>query len=98
MPRSPRADQVKHLQQIARSPEVDAPGGMAHLVLEVLAHSEDEAASQERWGQVMSPGTVTDPCRSPTTGRGTDTRVDRRGRAVVKPMMPAWLTVHPEWR
>ncbi len=81
------ASDVEHLQQIARSPEVYAPGGMAHLVLEVLAYTEDEAASQERRGQVVVTRHRDGSLSVSDDGRGTDTRVDRRGRPVVKPVM-----------
>ncbi|MFI2434367.1 ATP-binding protein [Streptomyces sp. NPDC018693] len=69
-------------------PEVFAPGGVWHLVLEVLAYADDEAESRGRGvGRCVvslhPDGSVT----VADDGRGTDTRFDERGRAVRKPVM-----------
>ncbi|MCX5425762.1 ATP-binding protein [Streptomyces sp. NBC_00078] len=75
-----------HLARIRREPAKFAPGGPAHLVLEVVAYAADEASSRgggrcaitlHRDGSVS----VVDD------GRGTDTRVDDHGRIVKKPVM-----------
>lgn len=63
-----------------------APGGVRHLVLEVIAYAADEAESG-RGGRctviLRSDGSVS----VSDNGRGTDTRLDDHGRAVRKPVM-----------
>jgi topoisomerase-4 subunit B len=75
-----------HLARICRDPAAFAPGGMQHLVLEVVAYAADEAEASgggrcavtfHRDGSVS----VSDD------GRGTATRLDDRGRVVKKPVM-----------
>ncbi|WP_426512695.1 hypothetical protein ACPPVO_19900 [Dactylosporangium sp. McL0621] len=70
-----------HLAAVRARPEEYAPGGLVHLVLEVVAYAADEAGwcrvTRHRDGSVS----IVDD------GRGTDTRVDERGRAVRKPVM-----------
>lgn len=75
-----------HLARICRDPATFAPGGMQHLVLEVVAYAADEAEASgggrcavtfHRDGSVS----VSDD------GRGTATRLDDRGRVVKKPVM-----------
>lgn len=74
-----------HLARIRRSPAEFAPGGVAHLVLEVLAYAADEASSSEGHAAVTlhADGSVS----VADNGRGTDTRVDDRGRTIKKPVM-----------
>lgn len=64
-----------------------AAGGRRHLILEVLAYAQDEAAATGRLGNVaityQNDGTVT----VDDDGRGTDTRVDADGRMIRKPVM-----------
>lgn len=75
-----------HLARIRRDPELFAPGGVRHLILEVLAYAADEAANHAggRATVTLHPdGSVS----VADNGRGTDTRVDDRGRTVRKPVM-----------
>lgn len=77
----------QHLQLIRDQAGQFAPGGLQHLILEILAHANDEAESLGRRGNCTvsrhSDGTisVTDD------GRGTDTRRDERGQMIRKPVM-----------
>ncbi|WP_445401737.1 ATP-binding protein [Streptomyces sp. LE64] len=76
-----------HLEHIRRNPDLFAPGGLPHLVLEVLAYAADEAECAQGGGRcrvTLHPDgslTVADD------GRGTDTRLDDRGEPVRKPVM-----------
>lgn len=76
----------EHLERVRSSPEVYAPGGVLHLLLEVLAYAVDEAAHSDAPRAVVTLHTdgsvsVVD------NGRGTDTRTDEHGRPVRKPVM-----------
>ncbi|MBN6057267.1 hypothetical protein JYK22_35415, partial [Nonomuraea sp. RK-328] len=65
---------------------VYAPGGVRHLVLEVLAYAADEAESNNggRCTVTLHPdGSVS----VADGGRGTDTRIDDHGQTVKKPVM-----------
>jgi len=74
-----------HLQEIRAGQY--APGGVLHLVLEVLAYPDDEAEAAGRRGRCAvvlhddGSVSVTDD------GRGTDTRVDEHGNVIKKPIM-----------
>jgi topoisomerase-4 subunit B len=77
---------VDHLERIRQAPALFAPGGVGHLILEVVAYAEEEAAANgggrcsitlHADGSVM----VSD------NGRGTATVVDRQGQVVKKPVM-----------
>lgn len=75
-----------HLDDVRRRADELAPGGVLHLVLEVLAYAAEEA--DERGGgrclvTLHDDGSVT----VADDGRGTDTRLDEHGRAVRKPVM-----------
>jgi hypothetical protein len=75
-----------HVDEIPREPETFAPGGALHLVLEVLAYAAEEADLSGSGRSVVTlhhdgPVAVAD------NGRGTDTRIDDRGRVVRKPVM-----------
>ena len=77
---------VEHLASIRQSPETFAPGGVVHLILEVLAYAADEAECNAggRATVTLHPdGSVS----VADNGRGTDTRVDDQGRIVKKPIM-----------
>lgn len=75
-----------HLARIRRSPGSFAPGGVAHLVLEILAYAAEEAAS--RGGGRARVTFHEDGSVSVTDdGRGTETRADDQGRFVKKPLM-----------
>lgn len=97
-PRSPRTSwrntthdwaatvDMDHLRHIAGRPAQFAPGGVGHLVLEVLAYAADEAESRGGGRCVITlhtDGSVS----VADDGRGTDTRVDEHGRLVKKPVM-----------
>lgn len=74
-----------HLAYIGARPGEYAPGGLLHLVLEVLAYAADEAEHQGGGQAVItlgSDGTI----EVSDTGRGTDTRLDN-GVAVRKPVV-----------
>lgn len=78
---------VGHLDAIRSDPRAFAPGGLAHLVLEVLAHAHDEAEARGRRGTcvvtVQDDGSVA----IADDGRGTDTRRDAHGVVIKKPVM-----------
>jgi len=77
---------VAHLERIRHDPAEFAPGGVTHLVLEVLAYAADEASSRGGGLAVVTlhaDGSVS----VADNGRGTDTRVDDQGRTVKKPVM-----------
>jgi len=75
-----------HLATIRSTPAEFAPGGVTHLILEVIAYAADEAHSigtgrceVTLYGD--SSVSVADH------GRGTDTRFDDQGHVVRKPVM-----------
>ncbi|WP_280242038.1 ATP-binding protein [Nocardia abscessus] len=75
-----------HLESIRREPETMAPGGVRHLILEVVAYAADEAECTEGARCVVTlhaDGSVS----VSDNGRGTDTRTDEQGRHVKKPIM-----------
>lgn len=75
-----------HLASIRRDPATFAPGGVRHLVLEVVAYAADEAEGRGGGRCVVTlhpDGSVS----VADDGRGTDTRLDEHGRAVKKPVM-----------
>ncbi|MFJ8008511.1 ATP-binding protein [Streptomyces fagopyri] len=75
-----------HLGRIRAQAAEFAPGGPGHLVLEVVAHAADEAASRGGGRCVVTlhaDGSVS----VKDDGRGTDTRSDEHGRMVRKPVM-----------
>ncbi|MEQ4717583.1 hypothetical protein [Nonomuraea sp. B19D2] len=78
---------IEHLTHIRQNAVAFAPGGLRHLVLEVVAYAADEAESSDNGGHctvALHPdGSVSVADR----GRGTDTRPDDDGRAVKKPIM-----------
>jgi topoisomerase IV subunit B len=77
---------LDHVARIRRDPAAFAPGGVRHLVLEVVAYAAEEAerSSGGRCAVVLrSDGSVS----VSDDGRGTDTGFDGHGRAVRKPVM-----------
>ncbi|WP_234314453.1 MULTISPECIES: ATP-binding protein [unclassified Streptomyces] len=75
-----------HLERIRQDPAGFAPGGVRHLVLEVVAYAADEAESNGggRCTVTLHPdGSVS----VADDGRGTDTRLDEHGQVVKKPVM-----------
>lgn len=78
----------RHLATVRDAADAYAPGGVLHLLHEVLAYVADEAqalgAGAARCEVTLSPdGSVA----VRDHGRGTDTRVDDRGRVIRKPVM-----------
>jgi topoisomerase-4 subunit B len=81
-----RDSDAGHLERVRGEPAVFAPGGVVHLVLEVLAYAADETehtGSGRAVVTVHGDGSVS----IADDGRGTDTRVDDQGRMVKKPVM-----------
>lgn len=77
---------AEHLALVRRNPEEFAPGGVAHLVLEVLAYAAEEAESTgggHATVTVHPDGSVS----VADDGRGTATRADGNGGFVKKPVM-----------
>lgn len=77
---------VGHLARIRETPALFAAGGVGHLILEVVAYAEEEAAVNGGGRcsiTLHADGSVT----VSDDGRGTATVVDRQGRAVKKPVM-----------
>jgi DNA gyrase subunit B len=75
-----------HLAEIRRQPARFAPGGLLHLMLEVVAYAADEASVTGRdrcLVTVYRDGSVS----VADDGRGTDTRYDAQGRPIRKPVM-----------
>ncbi|MFI7674646.1 ATP-binding protein [Actinophytocola sp. NPDC049390] len=81
-----RAIDVRHLELIRQGPAEFAPGGVLHLVLEVLAYAADEA-SERVGGHAVVTLHADGSISVADNGRGTDTRVDDQGRTVKKPVM-----------
>ncbi|MER7250963.1 hypothetical protein [Kribbella sp. NPDC000426] len=76
-----------HLDAILADSDRYAPGGVLHLVLEVLAYPDDEAESVGRRGQCSVTLHEDGSISIADNGRGTDTRVDPQGNVVKKPVM-----------
>jgi DNA gyrase subunit B len=76
----------EHLARIRREPQLFAPGGPAHLVLEVVAYAADEA-SHRAGGRCLVTLHRDGSVSVADDGRGTDTRIDVHGRTVKKPVM-----------
>ncbi|MFI6740870.1 hypothetical protein ACIBI9_48795 [Nonomuraea sp. NPDC050451] len=77
---------LSHLRHIRENPGEFAPGGVRHLLLEVLAYPADEAASTGA-GRCTVTLHADGSVSVADEGRGTDTRFDERGRPVKKPVM-----------
>lgn len=75
-----------HLADCRRRTAELAPTGVLHLVLEVLAYADDEAAARSTKGSATVQ-LDDDWIKVADDGRGTDTRRDEQGRAVRKPVM-----------
>ncbi|MDT0165952.1 ATP-binding protein [Actinotalea sp. AC32] len=81
-----RSVDAEHLGRIRADPERFAPGGVLHLVLEVLAYASEEADDRSAGRCVVRlhrDGSVS----VDDDGRGTDTRLDEHGQPVRKPVM-----------
>lgn len=77
----------EHLAQIREQRATYAPGGVEHLILEVLAYAADEAESTGRVGRGIVTLHADGSVSVADDGRGTDTRVDATGRVIKKPVM-----------
>ena len=77
----------EHLAQIQEQPETYAPGGVEHLILEVLAYAADEVESTGWAGRGIVTLHADGSVSVVDDGRGTDTRVDAAGRVIKKPVM-----------
>lgn len=77
----------EHLEQIRSNPARYAPGGLIHLVLEVIAYPEDEAESAGQRGTCTVTLHPDGSLAIEDNGRGTDTRVDEHGQLIKKPIM-----------
>jgi topoisomerase-4 subunit B len=77
----------EHLALIRRCPVIHAPGGLDHLVLEVLAYADDEAQFLGRVGRAVVTLLTDGSVSVADDGRGTDTRYDDKGRVIRKPVM-----------
>jgi DNA gyrase subunit B len=75
-----------HLALIRQNPGTFVPGGVLHLIFEVVAYAAEEAACNNGGRCVVTlhpDGSVS----VADDGRGTDTRLDDQGRVVKKPIM-----------
>ncbi len=77
---------VEHLRAVRADLGTFAVGGVQHLVLEVIAYALDEAAEGSTTRIDVEARADGSLCIS-DDGRGTDTRIDGRGVARVKPIM-----------
>lgn len=77
----------EHLAAIRADVGRYAPGGVLHLVLEVLAYPDDEAESAGVRGVCSITRYADGSIAIADNGRGTDTRVDEHGIVVKKPIM-----------
>ncbi|UWZ34664.1 hypothetical protein Drose_26020 [Dactylosporangium roseum] len=77
---------AEHLAEVRQHPAKFAPGGMVHLILEVIAYAADEAETTAAGRCIVtlhSDGSVS----VADNGRGTDTRCDEQGQPIKKPVM-----------
>lgn len=77
---------VEHLSAIRDRPALHAPGGLLHLILEVIAYPVDEAlhaGAGHCTVNLLADGSVS----VTDDGRGTDMRRDADGVLVKKPVM-----------
>lgn len=77
---------LDHLQRIRQNPALFAPGGIRHLILEVVAYAADEAECGNG-GQCRVTLHADGSVSVADDGRGTDTRLDDHGEALKKPIM-----------
>lgn len=78
---------LQHLATIRGCPSAYAPGGMPHLVIEVLAYAAEEAQSLRRPGTVQVMLHTDGSVSVADNGRGTDTRLGADGQPIKKPVM-----------
>lgn len=77
---------LDHLSRIRQNAAAFAPGGVRHLILEVVAYAADEAECN-RGGHCSVTLHPDGSVSVADDGRGTDTRFDEAGLAVKKPIM-----------
>jgi len=77
----------EHIAQIREQPATYSPGGVEHLILEVLAYAADETESTGRAARGIVTLHADGSVSVADDGRGTDTRVDAAGRVIKKPVM-----------
>lgn len=78
---------LAHLEAIRRDPAAYAPGGALHLVLEVMAYADEEAAERGRRGTCVVTLHADGSVSVADDGRGTDTRRLSTGEPIRKPVM-----------
>ena len=78
---------LDHLASVRAQGSTCAPGGASHLVLEVLAYADDEAAELGRTGTCLVTLHADGSVSVADDGRGTQTRSDEHGAPVRKPVM-----------
>lgn len=78
---------VEHLAQIRYQADLYSAGGRRHMILEVLAYANDEAESIGRVGLAVVTTNDAGMVTVADDGRGTDTRLDRDGGVIRKPVM-----------
>jgi topoisomerase-4 subunit B len=76
-----------HLEQVRQAPTAFAPGGVDHLILEVLAYAAEEAEEAGGTGRCVVTLHADGSVSVADDGRGTDTRHDPTGQPVKKPVM-----------
>lgn len=76
-----------HVRRIQLHPERYAPGGLIHLLLEVVAYADEEAESLGRQGVCAIAFHGDGSVSVADDGRGTDTRPDEHGMPLRKPVM-----------
>ena len=77
---------VGHLERIRDAPALFAPGGVGHLILEVVACAEEEAEANGG-GRCSITLHADGSVEVSDNGRGTDTLVGSQGQVVKKPIM-----------
>lgn len=75
------------MDEIRSAPQIYGAGGVAHLILEVVAYAADEADALARRGRCLVQLHVDGSVLVSDDGRGTETRTDAAGRPVRKPIM-----------
>ena len=77
---------VEHISQIRSHPTLFTPGGVLHLILEVIAYPADEAVHAKA-GRCTVTLHADGSVSVADNGRGTDTRYDAGGKPIRKPVM-----------
>jgi len=77
----------EHLAHIRKNADRYARGGLRHMMLEVLAYADDEAAATDRVGTVVIATRSDGSVSIRDDGRGTDIRRTPQGHIIRKPVM-----------